>query len=95
MPCLKYMIANANTTELRMLRGKTIECVSLIGLAVGAEKFTADASEVLKGEFSNFHQGSIGRIHSCLTPSNDKKMRDKEDHFIMLKATISSFDGFT
>ena len=57
MPCLKYMIANANTTELRMLRGKTIECVSLIGLAVGAEKFTADASEVLKGEFSNFHRG--------------------------------------
>jgi len=48
MPCLKYMIGNANTTELRLLRGKTIECVSLIGLAVGAEKFTADASEVME-----------------------------------------------
>lgn len=31
MPCLKYIIANATTQELKMLRGKTIECVSLIG----------------------------------------------------------------
>ena len=31
-----------------MLRGKTIECISLIGLAVGPEKFTADASEVME-----------------------------------------------
>lgn len=38
MPCLKYIIQNANTDELKMLRGKAIECVSLIGLAVGAEK---------------------------------------------------------
>lgn len=48
MPCLKYMIGNAVTPELRLLRGKTIECVSLIGLAVGSEKFTADASEVME-----------------------------------------------
>merc|ERR1712223_1170017 len=48
MPCLKYMIGNATTPELRLLRGKTIECVSLIGLAVGGEKFTADASEVME-----------------------------------------------
>ena len=38
MPCLKYIVQNANTTELKLLRGKTIECISLIGLAVGAEK---------------------------------------------------------
>ncbi|CAB3220948.1 unnamed protein product [Arctia plantaginis] len=47
MPCLKYIIANATTDDLKMLRGKTIECVSLIGLAVGEEKFTSDASEVM------------------------------------------------
>ncbi|CAH0600347.1 unnamed protein product [Chrysodeixis includens] len=47
MPCLKYIIANATTDELKMLRGKTIECVSLIGLAVGEEQFTSDASEVM------------------------------------------------
>merc|ERR1719471_832181 len=47
MPNLKYMIGNATTPELRLLRGKTIECVSLIGLAVGSEKFAPDASEVM------------------------------------------------
>merc|ERR1719342_1178220 len=48
MPHLKYMIGNATTAELRLLRGKTIECVSLIGLAVGGEKFAPDASEVME-----------------------------------------------
>lgn len=38
MPCLKYIVQNAVQTELRLLRGKTIECISLIGLAVGKEK---------------------------------------------------------
>lgn len=31
-----------------MLRGKTIECVSLIGLAVGREVFAADAKEIMQ-----------------------------------------------
>ena len=48
VPCLKYIIQNATTNELRLLRGKTIECISLIGLAVGSEKFTADAAEVME-----------------------------------------------
>lgn len=47
MPCLKYIIQNSNTVELKMLRGKTIECVSLIGLAVGSEKFMSDANQVM------------------------------------------------
>lgn len=38
MPCLKYIVQNAVQQELRLLRGKTIECISLIGLAVGKEK---------------------------------------------------------
>jgi hypothetical protein len=48
VPCLKYIIQNATTHELRLLRGKTIECISLIGLAVGSEKFMPDASEVME-----------------------------------------------
>lgn len=47
MPCLKYIIQNANKDELKLLRGKTIECVTLIGMAVGTEKFMADATEVM------------------------------------------------
>ena len=38
MPCLKYIVQNATGPELRLLRGKTIECISLIGLAVGRDK---------------------------------------------------------
>ncbi|KAJ6632921.1 Importin-5 [Pseudolycoriella hygida] len=47
MPCLKYIITNATSDDLRMLRGKTIECVSLIGLAVGQDKFMADANAIM------------------------------------------------
>ena len=38
MQQLTYLFTNATTSELRLLRGKTIECISLIGLAVGKEK---------------------------------------------------------
>ncbi|XP_026818169.1 importin-5-like [Rhopalosiphum maidis] len=47
MPFLKEIIHNAVAPELKVLRGKTIECVSLIGLAVGQEKFLADASVIM------------------------------------------------
>ena len=48
MPALKYIIQHATAAELRLLRGKTIECISLIGLAVGGEKFMNDAGEVME-----------------------------------------------
>ena len=38
MPSLKFIMVNATSKEYRLLRGKTIECISLIGLAVGQEK---------------------------------------------------------
>ncbi len=38
MPSLKHIVENGVQKELRLLRGKTIECISLIGLAVGKEK---------------------------------------------------------
>ncbi|XP_039251343.2 importin-5-like [Styela clava] len=47
MPSLKYIMENANGDEFRMLRGKTIECISLIGLAVGSEKFMNDAQSIM------------------------------------------------
>uniref|UniRef100_A0A2S2Q881 Importin-5 n=1 Tax=Sipha flava TaxID=143950 RepID=A0A2S2Q881_9HEMI len=47
MPCLKQIICSAVAPELKLLRGKTIECVSLIGLAVGQEKFLGDASDIM------------------------------------------------
>lgn len=59
MPCLKFIIQNANSEELRMLRGKTIECVSLIGLAVGREKFISDAGEVMDMLLKTHTEGDL------------------------------------
>ena len=49
-----------------MLRGKTIECVSLIGLAVGGEKFSPDAGEIMELLLSSQVNKSEGQIY-CLT----------------------------
>lgn len=46
MPCLKYIIENAKVKELRLLRGKSIECASLIGLAVGSDKVSVTFGKI-------------------------------------------------
>lgn len=53
MPHLKYIIENA-PPELRQLRGKTLECFSLIGLAVGRGKFAEDAKYVMDILLKNY-----------------------------------------
>eukprot|EP00184_Porphyridium_aerugineum_P000216 CAMPEP_0184696160 /NCGR_PEP_ID=MMETSP0313-20130426/3546_1 /TAXON_ID=2792 /ORGANISM="Porphyridium aerugineum, Strain SAG 1380-2" /LENGTH=1101 /DNA_ID=CAMNT_0027154733 /DNA_START=266 /DNA_END=3571 /DNA_ORIENTATION=- len=48
MPLLKKVLTiSAGRTELRRLRGKVMECISLIGLSVGREKFSHDAEQVM------------------------------------------------
>ena len=47
VPSLKYIIEHALDEKLKTLRGKAIEAVSLIGLAVGKEKFCSDAMDVM------------------------------------------------
>jgi hypothetical protein len=37
MPPLKLILISAREKHMRLLRGKTMECISLIGLAVGKE----------------------------------------------------------
>jgi hypothetical protein len=46
MPYLKAILVNATDKSNRMLRAKAIECVSLVGMAVGKEKFGQDAKQV-------------------------------------------------
>ncbi|RUS70137.1 hypothetical protein EGW08_022100 [Elysia chlorotica] len=48
MPKLKYIMENVVNPAYRLLRGKTIECISLIGLAVGKEKFMQDCNQVMQ-----------------------------------------------
>ncbi|VDM00719.1 unnamed protein product [Schistocephalus solidus] len=47
MPGLKFIMEHAVHPDLRLLRGKTIECISLIVLAVGKEKFMQDAEPIM------------------------------------------------
>mgnify|MGYP001278143542 CR=1 FL=1 len=43
IPGLKELLRNSGGKEYRMLRGKAMECISLIGVAVGKDKFGPDA----------------------------------------------------
>ncbi|KAI4348458.1 hypothetical protein L6164_009181 [Bauhinia variegata] len=47
MPFLKAILMNANDKSNRMLRAKAMECISLVGMAVGKEKFREDAKQVM------------------------------------------------
>ena len=47
MPGLRQILTDLAGKEFRMLRGKAMECIDLIGVAVGKEKFAADAKEVM------------------------------------------------
>ncbi|KAB1996639.1 hypothetical protein ES319_D13G244900v1 [Gossypium barbadense] len=46
MPYLKALLVNATDKSNRMLRAKSMECISIVGMAVGKEKFRDDAKQV-------------------------------------------------
>lgn len=46
MPYLKAILMNANDKSNRMLRAKSMECISLVLMAVGKDKFKDDAKQV-------------------------------------------------
>ncbi|KAH9728480.1 TOG domain-containing protein [Citrus sinensis] len=48
MPYLKAILVNANDKSNRMLRAKSMECLSLVGMAVGKDKFRDDAKQVME-----------------------------------------------
>ncbi|GFY98998.1 ARM repeat superfamily protein [Actinidia rufa] len=48
IPYLKSILVNATDKSNRMLRAKAMECISLVGMAVGKEKFRDDAKQVME-----------------------------------------------
>ncbi|KAG9306967.1 hypothetical protein G9A89_000881 [Geosiphon pyriformis] len=48
MPLLINVLRNAHQKEYRLLRGKAMECASLIALAVGKETFATNANEFIE-----------------------------------------------
>merc|ERR1719394_1505320 len=51
MPLLKTLVLNATGEKENRLRGKAFECMSLLGIAVGKEKFLPDAREAVAEMF--------------------------------------------
>lgn len=47
MPYLKLILMNATDKSKRMLRAKSMECISLVGMAVGKDRFRDDARQVM------------------------------------------------
>lgn len=52
MPGIKNILVEATSPELMELRGKAMECAGLIGDAVGVERFSRDAIEIMRVFFS-------------------------------------------
>ncbi|GJN23631.1 hypothetical protein PR202_gb11295 [Eleusine coracana subsp. coracana] len=48
MPYIKAILMNSTDKSNRMLRAKSMECISLVGMAVGKEKFKDDAKQVME-----------------------------------------------
>ncbi|VDM75522.1 unnamed protein product [Strongylus vulgaris] len=47
VPQLKFILVNSTADEYKVLRGKTLESLSLIGVAVGKDKFRDDALAIM------------------------------------------------
>lgn len=48
MPLMTNILTHASGKEMQLLRAKALECVSLVGLAVGKERFGNDAKGVMQ-----------------------------------------------
>jgi len=70
MPFLKQVLVNANGKEYRMLRGKAMECITLIGVAVGKEKFYADAKEVCHVQAEKGEESRESSIFICINKTS-------------------------
>lgn len=53
MPFLVAVLTQAREKDQRMLRAKAVEAISLVGMAVGKEKFAKDAKQVSGAPFLN------------------------------------------
>lgn len=48
MPLLRQILTQANDKTHNMMRAKALECISLIGMSIGRERFRNDAHQVLQ-----------------------------------------------
>ena len=48
MPLLRHILENATDRPHALLRAKALECISLVGMAVGRARFREDAARVMQ-----------------------------------------------
>lgn len=48
MPLLRQILTQANDKDHNMMRAKALECISLIGMSIGRDRFRNDAHQVLQ-----------------------------------------------
>ena len=48
MPLLRHILSAASDRAHALLRAKALECISLVGMAVGREQFREDAHRVMQ-----------------------------------------------
>ena len=48
MPLLRHILENATDRPHALLRAKALECISLVGMAVGRVRFRDDAARVMQ-----------------------------------------------
>ncbi len=66
MPLLRHILSNATDKSHALLRAKALECISLVGMAVGREQFRQDAHHVMQ-----FMQTLQARPLPTLCPNPD------------------------
>ena len=76
VPYLKTILRNAKQKEYRLIRGKAMECLTFAGMAVGKQRFAADALEVLNEMLATkldaddpqiaYLQSAFGTLSECL-----------------------------
>jgi ethanolamine utilization cobalamin adenosyltransferase len=48
MPLLREILTMANDKTHNLMRAKALECISLVGMSIGKERFREDAHQVLQ-----------------------------------------------
>ena len=48
MPLLRQILGHASDKTHQMLRAKALECISLVGMAIGRDRFREDAHAVMQ-----------------------------------------------
>lgn len=92
VPALKTILSSVLRSEQHhVLRAKCVECISLIGVAVGPERFMADATEFLTLLTNNFQFFSHESNREFLMQASTRLCKCLRAHFLPYLPTFMPF----